>query len=100
MSPPVQTGLRCAMAPGGLIVVQDYMRVDHSPQQVLPDTHMDMYVLLAFGPGAGDRLGEEYVSWLEDTGFRDPRVVPLPTHLALITAEKPSASYAGEPVFS
>ena len=84
-----------AMAPGGLIVVQDFMRVDHSPQRVLMDTLMDMYVLLAFDPGAGDRLGEEYVSWLEDTGFRDPRVVPLPTHLALITAAKPSTAYAG-----
>ena len=81
-----------AMVPGGIIIVQDFMRVDHSPNRALMDTLMDMYVLLAFDPGAGDRFGEEYVSWLEDTGFREPRMVPLPTHLALITAQKPSTS--------
>ena len=79
-----------AMAPGGLVIVQDFIRVDHSPQRRFMDNLMDMYVLLAFDPGAGDRFGEEVASWLQDTGFRNPTMVPLPTHLALITAEKPS----------
>ena len=79
-----------ALLPGGLIVVQDFMRVDHTPQRSFMDTLMDMYVLVAFDPGAGDRFGEEIASWLQDTGFRNPKTTPLPTHLALITAEKPS----------
>ena len=77
-----------ALTPGGLVIVQDFMRVDHSPERMLMDTLMDMYVLIAFDPGAGDRFGEEVSSWLEDTGFRNSKMTALPTHLALITAEK------------
>lgn len=77
-----------ALAPGGLVIVQDFMRVDHSPQRKFMDTLMDMYVLIAFDPGAGDRFGEEVSLWLQDTGFRNPKMTALPTHLALITADK------------
>jgi ubiquinone/menaquinone biosynthesis C-methylase UbiE len=78
-----------ALAPGGMVIVQDFMRVDHSPERSFMDTLMDMYVLIAFDPGAGDRFGDEYASWLQDAGFLNPRMIPLPTHLALVTAEKP-----------
>ena len=78
-----------ALVPGGLIIVQDFMRIDHSPERTVMDTLMDMYVLIAFDPGAGDRFGEEYSFWLQDAGFRNHKMIPLPTHLALITAEKP-----------
>lgn len=83
-----------ALQPGGLVIVQDFMRVDHSPQRKFMDTLMDLYVLVAFDPGAGDRLGEDVASWLCDAGFQDPKMTPLPTHLAIITAEKPSISSA------
>ncbi len=79
-----------AMCPEGLIIVQDFMRVDHSPQRNFMDTLMDIYVLIAFDPGAGDRNGDEIVTWLEEAGFGNPRTVPLPTHLALVLAEKPA----------
>ncbi|MFQ5874501.1 MAG: methyltransferase, partial [Dehalococcoidia bacterium] len=79
-----------ALAPGGMVIVQDYMRVDHNPERGRLDTLEDMYVLVAFDSGAGDREGEEVASWLRDAGFRDPRMIPLPTQLALITADKPA----------
>jgi cyclopropane fatty-acyl-phospholipid synthase-like methyltransferase len=53
-----------ALAPGGLIIVQDFMRVDHSDKRRFLDTMMDMYVLVGFNPGAGDRYGDEYATWL------------------------------------
>jgi len=79
------------LEPGGLVVVQDYMRLDDNPQRKRLDTLEDLYVLVVFNPGAGDREGAEVTSWLEDAGFMNPKSVPLPTQLGLITAEKPSA---------
>ena len=81
-----------ALVPGGIVVIQDYLRIDHSPERVRLDTLEDMYVLVAFDPGAGDREGDEVASWLKDAGFQNSKLIPLPTQLALIIAEKPSGS--------
>jgi ubiquinone/menaquinone biosynthesis C-methylase UbiE len=81
-----------ALKPGGLIIVQDFMRIDHSEKRRFLDTMMDMYVVVGFDPGASDRYGDEYVAWLQDTGFEHINPIPLPTQLAIITAEKPSTS--------
>ena len=67
-------------------MVQDFMKVDNSPHR----NFMDMYFLIAFDPDAGDRQGEEIVAWLEETGFQQARPVALPTHLALVIAERPT----------
>jgi hypothetical protein len=48
-----------------------------------------MYVKLAFDPEAEDRDGELVASWLSDAGFENTKLIPLPTQLALITADKP-----------
>ncbi len=77
------------LEPGGLVIVQDFMRVDDSPSRAFMDTLMDLYVLIAFDPEAGDRSGEEVASWLLDAGFSDTKMIALPTHLELVTAEKP-----------
>jgi cyclopropane fatty-acyl-phospholipid synthase-like methyltransferase len=79
-----------ALRPGGLIIVQDYMQIDHSPKRHFLDMMMDLYVLVAFAPNAGDRKGDDVASWLTEAGFNNPKQIPLPTHLALITAEKPT----------
>ena len=79
-----------ALIPGGLIIVQDFMRIDHSEKRRLLDTMMDMYVLVGFDPGAADRYGKDYEGWLQDTGFTNTTPIPLPTQLAIITAEKPA----------
>ena len=79
------------MQPGGLVIIQDYMRIDDSPQRRKLDTLEDLYVLVVFDPGAGDREGKVVASWLQDTGFRNPKMIPLPTQLTLVTAEKASA---------
>ena len=81
-----------ALAPGGIIILQDFMRVDHSPRRSFLDTMMDMYVLIGFDPQAGDRHGDEYASWLSEAGFAAIRQIALPTQLAIITAEKPPAT--------
>ena len=77
------------LAPGGMVIVQDYMQIDPSPARKRLDTMEDLYVLVAFDPGAGDREGEEVASWLRDSGFRNTKLIPLPTQLALVTGEKP-----------
>ena len=78
-----------ALVPGGIVVVQDYIRIDPSPERRRLDTLEDMYVLVVFDPGAGDREGEEVASWLQDAGFQNPKMIALPTQLGLIIAEKP-----------
>ena len=80
------------LEPGGLVVVQDYMRIEDNPQRKHLDTLEDLYVLVVFDPGAGDREGAEVASWLEDAGFKDSKEIPLPTQLGLVTAEKPAAA--------
>ena len=80
-----------ALVPGGMVIVQDYLRIDHSPERMRLDTMEHMYVMVAFDPGAADREGEEVASWLQDTGFENTQMIPLPTQLGLITAEKPLA---------
>ena len=78
-----------ALLPGGMVIIQDYMRIDHSPERVRLDTLEHTYVMVAFDPGAADREGEEVASSLHDTGFQNLKMIPMPTQLALITAEKP-----------
>ena len=77
------------LLPGGMIIIQDYMRIGESAERNRLDTFEDMYVLVAFDPGAGDREGTEVASWLEDSGFQNTKTIALPTQLALVTAEKP-----------
>lgn len=77
------------LAPGGMVIVQDYMRLDHSPERQKLDAMENLYVMVAFDPGAQDREGQEVSTWLEDAGFTNPKMIPLPTQLAVITAEKP-----------
>ena len=80
-----------ALRPGGLIIVQDFMRIDVSPERRFMDTMMDLYLRIAFNPDTGDYAGEEVAGWLRGAGFRHPALAPLPTHLALVTAHKPEA---------
>ena len=77
------------LLPGSMIIVQDYMQIDQSPERIKLDTLENMYVMVAFDPGAQDRGGEQVVSWLQEIGFQNPKMIPLPTQLALVTAEKP-----------
>ena len=78
------------MEPGGLIVIQDYMRIDHDSQRDRLDTLEDLYVLVAFDPGAGDREGEEVAAWLQSEGFQNTKLIGLPTQLGVVTGEKPA----------
>ena len=77
------------MAPGGIVIVQDYMRLADDEARSRLDTLENLYVIVAFDPGAGDREGKEVVDWLKETGFINTRIVPLPTQLGLVMAEKP-----------
>ena len=72
----------------GILIVQDFMRVDHSPRRRFLDTMMDLYVLVGFDPEAGDRSGAVYEDWLADAGFANIASIPLPTQLAVVTGEK------------
>jgi cyclopropane fatty-acyl-phospholipid synthase-like methyltransferase len=76
------------LRPGGLVIVQDFMQIGENQQKHFLDTMMDMYLKIAFSPGAGDFTGEEIVSWLKDAGFKNHQQTLLPTQLNIITAEK------------
>ena len=78
------------MDPGGLIVIQDYMRIDRDSQRNRLDTLEDLSVLVAFDPGAGDREGEEVAAWLQREGFQNTKLIGLPTQLGVVTGEKPA----------
>ncbi len=78
------------MAPGGIVIVQDYMRLEDDEARSRLDTLENLYVMVAFDPGAGDREGEEVVGWLKEAGFINTNIVPLPTQLGLVMAEKPA----------
>jgi len=77
-----------ALGPSGLMILQDFMRLDDSPRRRFLDTMMDLYVLIGFDPGSADRPGAIYEQWLTDAGFTDVKGTPLPTQLAVITAQK------------
>ena len=77
-----------ALRSGGIIIIQDYMQIDQSAKRHFLDMMMDLYVLVSFAPNAADRKGDEIVSWLNNAGFINAKQIPLPTHLALIIAEK------------
>lgn len=77
------------LEPGGMVVVQDYMRIDHSAERKKLDTLENLYVRVAFDPKAGDKDGELVASWLRDSGFLETQLVALPTQLGLLTALKP-----------
>ncbi len=47
-----------------------------------------LYVMVAFDPGAADHESDDVVAWLQDTGFQNPTMIPWLTQLALITADK------------
>ncbi len=76
------------LAPEGMIIIQDYMRMADSPERKKLDTLENMYVLVVFDPGAGDREGEEVASWLGNAGFKHAKLIPVPTQLSIIIAEK------------
>jgi predicted O-methyltransferase YrrM len=76
------------MAPGGIVIVQDYIRLEDTEARSRLDTLEHLYVMVAFDPGAGDREGEEVVGWLKDAGFINTKIVPLPTQLGLVIAQK------------
>ena len=79
-----------ALMPGATIIVQDFMRIDRSPRRARLDALEHLYVMVVFDSGAADREGEEVARWLGEAGFVSPRMIPLPTQLALVVAEKPA----------
>ena len=66
--------------------MQDFMRIDPSPEPSRKDILTDLYVLAAYDPGAEHRSGDEVADWLQNTGFHDLRKISLPS-MALILAE-------------
>ena len=80
------------LLPGGMVIIQDYMRIEDGPERRRLDTLENMYVKVVFDSEAGDRDGAEVACWLEEAGFKNPKLIPVPAQLVLITAEKPLIS--------
>lgn len=77
------------LLPGGLVVIQDYFRLEYGDARHYLDTMMDLYIQLCFTPEAGDWDGKDIEVWMRDTGFIEVQKIPVPTHLSIMTAEKP-----------
>ena len=77
------------LEPGGTIIIQDFMRIESTPERTRLDTLENLYVMVVFDSQAGDRQGTEVAGWLEEAGFQNPRLVPVPAQLVLLIAEKP-----------
>ena len=70
-------------------MIQDFMQIGENKQKHFLDTMMDMYLKIAFSPGAGDFSSKDIVSWLTDAGFENHKEILLPTQLNIIASEKP-----------
>jgi cyclopropane fatty-acyl-phospholipid synthase-like methyltransferase len=78
------------LRPGGVIIIQDYMRLEYGEARHYLDTMMDLYLQLCFTPQAGDwDSNKEIEIWIQDAGFIKVQKIPVPTHLAIMTAERP-----------
>jgi ubiquinone/menaquinone biosynthesis C-methylase UbiE len=78
-----------ALLPGGLLIVQEFMPLGDTPQRSFRQTMMELFLTIGFKLGSGNRSKEEIESWLKSTGYRDLKLVSLPTQTTLILAEKP-----------
>lgn len=76
------------LQPGGQIIIQDFMQIGENKQKHFLDTMMDMYLKIAFNPGASDFSSEKIIDWLTSAGFESFQQTLLPTQLNIITAEK------------
>ncbi|VFM95093.1 MAG: Ubiquinone/menaquinone biosynthesis C-methylase UbiE [Candidatus Kentron sp. G] len=78
------------LRPGGIIIIQDYLRLEYGQERHYLDTMMDLYIQLCFVPKAGNWHGADIEVWIRDAGFTDIRKIPVSTHLEIMTAEKPA----------
>ncbi|NEN95754.1 MAG: methyltransferase [Moorea sp. SIO3I7] len=78
-----------ALLPGGLLIVQEFINPEDNPKQSLRSTMMELYLMIGFHSESGNRSKEEIALWLEKTGFKNIKVIPLPTQTTLILGEKP-----------
>ena len=77
------------LRPGGVLVVQDFFRIDDSPRRALLDDLMDLYLKVAFTPRAGDHEGERVMDWLRAAGFEQITPIRTMTQLEVITGRRP-----------
>lgn len=81
--------LHRAMVPGGLVVIADVM-LDDSGHGPLFATLFALNMLLT-APGGGAHSSAAHARWLEEAGFVEPRIVPLPPPAlhTLVMARRP-----------
>jgi len=80
-----------ALLPGGMIIVQEFSPLDENAKKSSPtQIHgklMDLF-LMTFTAGC-DRSKKDMITWIEDAGFLDLKLVSLPNGTTLMIAEKP-----------
>jgi predicted O-methyltransferase YrrM len=77
-----------ALAPGGRIVIQDFIL---APDKAGPKFAALFSLNMLVGTESGASYSEpEYRAWLEDAGFDDVHVVPLPGLTGLIIGTRPA----------
>jgi (2Fe-2S) ferredoxin/predicted O-methyltransferase YrrM len=76
-----------ALAPSGRLVIQDFVL---NADKTGPRTGALFALNMLVGTRAGSSYSaEEYVGWLRETGFEEPRRVPLPGPTDLVIARRP-----------
>jgi (2Fe-2S) ferredoxin/SAM-dependent methyltransferase len=79
--------IRAALAPGGQVVVQDFVLDD---DKTGPRTGALFALNMLVGTRHGSAYsGAEYCTWLSDTGFESAHMVPLPGPTDLVVAVHP-----------
>jgi predicted O-methyltransferase YrrM len=76
-----------SMEPGGLVIVQDIIRMEGEENDATLALY-DLYLVLVYGHQGGVRSSEDVARSLSHAGFRNIRKVPLEGLFSILTAEK------------
>ena len=75
------------MNPGGLVIIQDLIRMEGQEDDATLALY-DLYLVLVYGHQGGVRSSSEVEQSLLGAGFRNVRKVPLAGLFSILTAEK------------
>lgn len=78
-----------ALAPGGLLVVQDALRMPEQDAKANLMALFDVLVLMLYHADGGVFTGDEVARWLRGAGFGPARQKPLPGLFSIVYARRP-----------
>ncbi|MCX6021837.1 MAG: methyltransferase [Chloroflexi bacterium] len=79
-----------ALRPGGLIVVQDALRLAGQEDKAGLMALFDLLILLLYSAEGGAFAADDMVRWLDGAGFGPAQQVPLPGLFSIVYARRPA----------